>query len=144
MNETTLLNGRVLKRSLPVIQGRPDSDAPRLKRMLLPQGELAQVYDAEPGIRYLAYIELREGAIRGNHFHKVKNEFIYIITGRILLAVADPETKDSASMELQSGDLAFVPVNIAHAFRTIQGGHGVEFSVAPFDLEDIFRYPLLS
>ena len=112
--------------------------------MLLPQGELAQVYDAEPGIRYLAYIELREGAIRGNHFHKVKDEYIYIISGKIFLAVGDPTTQERASMELESGDMAFIPVTIAHAFRTIKAGHGVEFSAAAFDVEDIFRYPLLS
>jgi hypothetical protein len=51
MAETEYLAGRVVKWSLPVISGRPGPDAPTLKRLLLPQGELAQVHDSEEGIR---------------------------------------------------------------------------------------------
>src|SRR5207244_7219783 len=72
MTESTFLSGKVLRRSLPVVQPASGSGAPSLKRLLLPQGELAQFYDGEEPIRYLAYIELRPGVVRGNHYHKVK------------------------------------------------------------------------
>jgi hypothetical protein len=73
--ETTLLNGKVLKRSLPLLQLPLGPDAPALKRLLLPQGELAQFYDAEQGIRYMAFIKLLPGQVRGNHYHKVKKNW---------------------------------------------------------------------
>jgi len=143
MAHTTLLTGKVLLSSLPAFHGPPGADAPKLKRLLLAQGQLAQVYDGEAGIRYLACIELREGKIRGNHYHRVKDEFIYVITGQILLAVEDISTGDKASTTLNAGDLAFIPVTIAHAFRTVEAGHGIEFSPMRFDAADICPYPLI-
>ena len=62
MAESEYLAGKVVKWSLPVISGRPGADAPTLKRLFLPQGELAQVHDSEEGIHYMAVIETRIGA----------------------------------------------------------------------------------
>src|SRR5579859_3526509 len=100
MTTTPFLAGKVIKHSLMVIEGRPGSDAPALKRLNLPQGELAQVYDGDEGIRYLACMELRPGCIRGNHYHEVKAEVIYIIRGEILLVVEDIVTRERASLSM--------------------------------------------
>src|SRR5438552_16535572 len=114
MNETTFLSGRVLKRSLPVVQ--PGSDkGTSVKRLLLPQGELAQFYDGEEPMRYLAYIELRAGAVRGNHYHKIKEEWIYMIQGEAALVIENVESKTRETTPLQAGDLAIIPPGIAHA-----------------------------
>ena len=143
MNESNFLNDRVIKRTLTVINGRPAADAPRLKRLLLAQGELAQVYDDPEGIRYLAFVELRKDAIRGNHYHQVKDEAIYVIQGEILLVVEDIATRERASFPLMTGDLAVIPVRIAHGFRTIQAGQAVEWSTNRFDPGDICQYQLI-
>jgi UDP-2-acetamido-2,6-beta-L-arabino-hexul-4-ose reductase len=144
VTETSFLNGRVIKRTLAVIQGRPGSDAPNLKRLLLAQGELAQVHNAETGIRYLACIELRSGAVRGNHYHEAKEEAIYVINGEVLLVVEDIVSKERASFPLKTGELALIPVRIGHAFRTIVAGQGVEWSPGMFDPADSFTYPLIT
>ena len=143
MIKSTFLNGRVIKRTLAVIHGRPASDAPRLKRLLLAQGELAQIYDDDEGIRYLAFVELRKGTVRGNHYHEVKDEVIYVIQGEILLVVEDIATKERASFSLQTGDLAVIPVRIAHGFRAVVAGQGVEWSTTRFDAADIVPYHLI-
>ena len=114
-----------------------------MKRLLLPQGELAQFYDGEEPIRYLAYIELRPGAVRGNHYHKVKEEWIYLVRGEAVLLLQDIETKERASVSLQSGDLAFVSTGIAHAIQSAQPGQAIEFSKVRFDAADIHRFPLV-
>jgi len=141
--ETSFLNGKVIKRTLSVIHGRPGSGAPILKRLFLGQGELAQVYDGDDGIRYLAYVELRSDAIRGNHYHEMKDEVIYVIDGKILMVVEDPVSKERDSFPLVSGELAVIPVRIAHAFRTVTPGHAMEWSKARFDPADAFSYPLM-
>lgn len=143
MSESTFLNDQVIKQSLVTIHGRPASDAPRVKRLLLAQGELAQVYDDDQGIRYLASIELRQGAVRGNHYHEAKKEVIYVIQGEILLVVEDIRTKERASLSLKAGDLAVIPVRIAHGFRTIAAGQGIEWSTTRFDPADIVPYRLI-
>jgi mannose-6-phosphate isomerase-like protein (cupin superfamily) len=133
----SFLNGKVLKRSLTAIQGRPAPGAPRLKRLLLDQGELAHFWDGDTPIHYLAFVELRAGAFRGNHFHRVKRELFYVISGEALLSVEDIATRQRAEVPLRPGDLAEISVEIAHAFTTVAPGHAIEFSEAKFDAADV-------
>jgi quercetin dioxygenase-like cupin family protein len=142
MAESEYLAGNVVKSSLPVISGRPGPDAPRLKRLLLPQGELAQVHDSDDGIRYMAVIETLMGSVRGNHYHKVKEEWIYVMQGELLLLVEDIQTKERASVPLQTGDLVMIHTGIAHVLRTVKPGQAIEFSPTRFSPADIFPYPL--
>jgi mannose-6-phosphate isomerase-like protein (cupin superfamily) len=142
MSESTCLNGKVLKRSLPALQLPLGPDAPALKRLLLPQGELAQFYDADEGIRYMAFLELLPGQVRGNHYHKVKEELVYVIRGGVLLNIADIDTKARASVELRAGDLAVIRTGVAHALRTVEPGQAIEFSSSRFDPADIHPFPL--
>ena len=142
MPESTFLNGKVLKQSLPVLQVPLGPDAPALRRLLLPQGELAQFYNADEGIRYMAFIELLPGQVRGNHYHKIKEELVYMIRGEALLSVADIDSQASASVSLRAGDLAIIRTGIAHALRTVEAGQAVEFSSARFDAADIYRFPV--
>jgi mannose-6-phosphate isomerase-like protein (cupin superfamily) len=143
MPDSTFLNGKVVVRSLPVIDGRPGTDAPRLKRLMLPQGELAQVYDGEPGIRYLAFVELRAGCIRGNHYHHAKEELVYVISGEVLMVVGDINSVARASFTLNPGDQAVISTGVAHALQTVRQGQAIEFSPAAFDAADVHPYALL-
>jgi mannose-6-phosphate isomerase-like protein (cupin superfamily) len=142
MAEMRYLQGRVVKRSLPVIEGRPDSGTPLLKRLMLAQGELAQVHDDAEGIRYLAVVELRAGCVRGNHYHKIKREYVYVIAGEALLAVEDPATRAREVVSLRAGDLAVIEAGMAHAMHTVSPGCALEFSPTRFNQADTFPFPL--
>jgi uncharacterized cupin superfamily protein len=125
-----------------VIEGNPPDSAPRLKRLALPQGELAHFSDGEK-IDYIAFVELRLGGIRGNHYHQKKEEAVYIIRGEMLLFIQDIQTRERAALTLQAGDLAVVPTQIAHAYQTTRPGDAVEFSRAKFDAADVHRFPVI-
>ena len=133
----------MIKRSLPLIRGPAGTDAPRLKRLLLPQGELAQFYDSEEGIRYMALVELYPGRNRGNHYHEFKEELIYVFDGKTQLLVEDIDTKSHASLSIARGDLIIIPTRIAHALQPTEPGRAIEFSKARFAPNDIFPYPLV-
>ncbi len=142
MAETEYLAGAVKKWSLPVITGPSGPDAPALKRLLLPQGELAQVYNADEGIRYMAVVETRVGFARGNHYHKVKQERIYVLRGEVVAIVEDIQTRARAEVPLRTGDLLLIQPGIAHALQTVEPGQAIEFGQVCFDAADIFTYPL--
>ena len=144
MAETAFLNGKVRKRSLPAFELPLAPDAPTVKRLLLPQGELAQFYDANEGVRYLAFIELLPGTVRGNHYHTVKEEWVYMIAGEAALIVEDIQTRERQSVPLKEGDLTLISTSIAHAIKVEKDGQAVEFSASRFDAADIHRYPLAS
>lgn len=141
--EVTYLGGKVRKRTLPVYNGPADPGAPSTKRLLLRQGELAQIYDDQQPIHYLAFIELREDSVRGNHFHRVKEEFIYVLNGEAVLFLEALESKTRENVPLRAGDLAVISTGVAHALRTVRAGQAVEFSSARFDPLDIHRYPVI-
>jgi mannose-6-phosphate isomerase-like protein (cupin superfamily) len=140
MPRSSLLNGKVRRRTLPVLQLPLGPDAPDLRRLLLPQGELAQFYNADEGIRYIAFIELLPGQVRGNHYHKVKEELVYVLRGEVLLSVADVDSKAHASVWLRAGDLAVIRTGVAHALRTVEPGQAIELSTTRFDLADIHPF----
>ena len=142
MSDSEFLSGRVLKRSLPVFHGPTSPDAPVQKRLVLPQGELAQFYDASDPIRYLAYIEIREGGVRGNHYHKAKVEWVYLIAGEVLLLLEDIGSRQRESVTLRAGELAIIQTGVAHALQTVKPGHAIEFAGTRFDPTDVFRHPL--
>jgi quercetin dioxygenase-like cupin family protein len=140
--ERQFLGGKVRRISLAVIEGKPKGNAPALKRMLLPQGELAQFYSSSEGLRYVAYAELRAGAVRGNHYHKFKQEWIYIISGKLSLVLEDIESGSRDTLTLARGDLAFISTGVAHALHVQESGHAIEFSAIAFDPTDSFPYDL--
>lgn len=137
------LSGRAWKRALPVLHAPPQGDAPALKRLLLTQGELAQVHDDHCPIRYIACIELRPGSVRGNHFHNVKQEFVYILQGDATLLVEARASKVRESIPVSTGDLVFIAAGLAHCLQVQKAGFAIEFSEAKFDPADIHRYPMV-
>jgi uncharacterized RmlC-like cupin family protein len=143
MVESSFLGGKVLKRSLPALSAPAGPAAPAMKRLLLPQGELAQICDGAEAFRYMATIELRSGAVRGNHYHRFKEEYMYIISGEVLLVVQDMDNQERIDVPLQLGDLVFIQTRVAHALKVMQPGVAIEFSVARFDPADIERVLLI-
>ena len=139
MSEEKYLGGKVLKRTLAVVHPPVPPDSTVLKRLMLPQGELAQFFDGEEPARYIAYIELAAGGVRGNHFHKVKAEWVYLIKGEVVVHLLDLESDARDKLTLREGDLAFISTHVAHALQTLQAGQAIEFSSARFDPADIHR-----
>src|SRR5882724_9407230 len=133
MHESTFLAGKVFKQRLPVVQPASGTGATTLKRLFLPQGELAQFYDADEGIRFLAFIELRAGSMRGNHYHKVKEEWIYVIQGEVSLMLKDIESQAEDCLPLLAGELVCIPTGVAHVLKTVVSGQAIEFSKSRFD-----------
>ncbi len=143
IQKKALLGGKVVKYTLPLVSAPPSPEAPRLKRLMLPQGELAHFYDGPEGIQYLAFLDLCAGAVRGNHYHKLKHELFYVISGEVLLVVQELESTERASFSVRAGDLAIIPTGIAHAVKTQHPGHAIEFSPERFDATDVYRFPLI-
>jgi uncharacterized cupin superfamily protein len=140
MVESRFLTGKVIKRSLPEVQPPFGPEAPELKRLMLPQGELAQFFNGQESIQYIAFIELQPGITRGNHYHKAKAEWVYLIRGTMRLLVQDVESNGRERIELRAGDLVFIQTGVAHALEPLEPGQAIEFSSARFDATDIYKF----
>lgn len=105
------------------------------KRLLLEKGELAEIYDSQVPIRHIAYVEFPKGKMRGGHYH-LREEFFYIIRGKLLLKVIDVTTRATQEAVVKEGDLISIKPKIAHIFQTIKAGHVIEFSQKRFYPKD--------
>ncbi len=143
MEETTYLAGRVVRSRLPVYDGPPPPGAPELKRLRLPKGDLTQVHNSDEPLRYLAWLELRAGAVRGNHYHEFKQESVYVIEGVVEVTVVARDTGEREAIPLLAGDLLFIPAGVAHALRTLEPGQALEFAPEPLDVSDSYPFPVV-
>jgi hypothetical protein len=137
---TIRLNGKVKVWTLPEV--RPPADPSLLKRVLLPQGTLSQFHNGSPAIHYIAAFDLVLGGVRGNHYHKRKQEYVYLLHGSISLVIRDLASGQEDTLAMHEGDLALIETEVVHALVPLKAGLGVEFSPAPFDPEDIFKVQL--
>ncbi len=141
---SSLFEGRVQHLPLPLFTQPTGPDAPVLKRLLLPQGELAQFHDSDEAMRYLAVIELKPGGVRGNHYHRRKKEFIYVLSGSFDLTVVEAElSSQSTTLLVSAGERVIVEPGIAHALRTREAGYAIEYSPARFDAADTIRHVVI-
>jgi quercetin dioxygenase-like cupin family protein len=127
----------------PLSKTEQPSTRPEVRaRLLSPNGELAVLGDGENPNFHLAYVELKEGKVRGNHFHKIRHEYFYMIAGEVEFFAEEIATKQKIKSTLQAGDLVFISPEIAHAFSPAASGHAIEYAAERFDATDVFRYPV--
>jgi mannose-6-phosphate isomerase-like protein (cupin superfamily) len=142
MTPRSYLDGRVIVSTLPTCDPA-DADQPPLKRLLLEKGELAHIHNAGAPIMMIAYTELLTGRPRGNHFHRRKHEWMYVIRGACRLVVEDPEAGKREEVGIRAGDLVSIAVGTPHVIDPLEDGHAIEFSPSPFDPNDTFPHALL-
>lgn len=131
---------KVSVRRLPdVVPPIPDGGG----RIVTGAGELAQIVNGE-AFRYLAFLEFQPDptAPRGNHFHAVKTEHLYIVDGLVRATYRDLDTDETAEVELTGGDLVVVQPRCAHAYVALEHSHAVEFSPLGYDPADTIAYVL--
>jgi oxalate decarboxylase/phosphoglucose isomerase-like protein (cupin superfamily) len=134
----TFFNGKVQVRPL-LVTDQPAGRKETLARLLSPGGELTVLTDGTVPIRHLSYVELREGKARGNHYHKLRHETFYVISGEVELRIQDLATSERIAITMRPGDLACIDPEIVHTFLPITSGHALEFASEPFDAGDVYR-----
>ncbi|MDE1870246.1 MAG: WxcM-like domain-containing protein [Candidatus Micrarchaeota archaeon] len=84
------------------------------------------------------------GVIRGNHYHKVKEEAFVVVTGRVLVKMVDVETGERKEITLdgKNRQLLFVHPYVAHTIKNIGDGPCwlVEMENADYDKNDDYRF----
>ncbi len=102
------------------------------------KGEFVQVsYKQE--IWHLAFFELKKGFFRGSHYHEKKEEFFYIINGRIRAIFFDIDTGEKEEHILEKGERINVLPRCGHIFIGLEDTCVIEYSPQVYDKEDAYR-----
>ena len=91
-------------------------------------------------MHYLACVELCQGTVRGQHYHKIKEEHIYVLSGEFRLDLEDPQNQEHATIPMKRGDLVVIAPGLAHTLRVSSSGLAIEYASTRFDPADIHRY----
>lgn len=135
------LNGRVRVRRLPTYEIPLTQPITAGGRIITGAGEIAQILNATD-IRFIAYVEFNypSDVLRGNHYHNVREEYLYIITGGLHAVYEDSTTGEQVDLSLAAGDLVHVQPGSAHVYMPLEYSQSLEFSPNAYDPSDTQTY----
>jgi len=126
-----------------VIEKLPNQkERPGAKRWVEERGEFVQIAYQEE-IYHLALFEIRNGFLRGNHYHQRKEEVFYIFQGKLRALFMDMDTRQKEERILEKGDKIRIKPNCAHTFYGLENTVVVEYSPQVYEIEDNVRIDLL-
>ena len=124
---------KVTVEQLPVGKDRDGA-----KRWTEEKGEFVQVSYRED-IGHLALFELKQGHVRGSHYHEKKEEVFYIVSGIIRARFVDMDTQNKEELILTKGDRVRVLTRTGHTFYGLEDALVIEYSPQYYDKVDAFR-----
>ncbi|MBT5468067.1 cupin domain-containing protein [Candidatus Peregrinibacteria bacterium] len=86
------------------------------------RGSITDLINTTDPFHHIGMITFTEGAVRANHWHKLSDQYDYIVEGKVELATKEANNPD-AKVEthiLNAGDLAHIPKGIIHAYRALE------------------------
>ncbi len=84
------------------------------------RGAIIDIIETE--IHHTGLITFTKGAVRANHYHKLQDQYTYILSGKLELKtkdMTDPTSPVRVDI-LEAQDLAIVPAHVAHAYRALE------------------------
>ena len=82
------------------------------------RGEITDIVSKE-SIEHATIIHSRRGVIRGNHYHKETQQYLYMMSGK-MRAVSQMPGKEERTVMLCTGDLIIHEPEERHAFQMIE------------------------
>ena len=141
MQPKSFFSGRVEFKPL-LLTDKPAERREVRARLAGPKGEMVVLADNGQIIRHLAYLEFIPERRRGDHYHKLRLEHFYLISGKLTLLIEEIADRSKATIDLVPGDFVTIHPGIAHTFIPQTAGQGVEFAAEPFDLSDVYPHPI--
>lgn len=119
---------------LPVYKDKIPENGELISRVMKDRGELANI--SIGSVNHIAYVEFPiDGVPRANHYHEEKQEYLYLIKGKVKLSIrrgGRPE-EEVEEILIEEGSLVFIEPGWAHAYETIEEGFAIEFSPTSYD-----------
>lgn len=94
-------------------------------------------------------IDSREGAVRGNHYHKEDFHYCYVVSGRLLYVWRSVGHEDKApnQIEVGPGEMFFTPPMVEHAMLMLEPSVFIAFGGRTRQQQsyedDLVRVPLV-
>jgi len=93
------------------------------------RGKIIDILEKEV-IEYVTFISSKEGAVRGNHYHKESVQYTYVLKGsfKLLTQVNDGKIEETI---IKAGDLVFTPPMEKHTLVALEDSEFLVFTRGP-------------
>ena len=82
----------------------------------------------DQNVNLIGIVDFKTGnPVRGNHYHKVKDEFFYLLQGKINAYFMDKDSAEIAHHIIECGTLIHIKPCCVHAFTAIENGYAIEY-----------------
>ena len=98
------------------------------------RGEITDIMVKE-NIDYVTMITSASGSVRGNHYHKLTDQWVYILAGRLKMLTQMPDGPVVTTI-LEKGDLAKTGFMERHAMIALEDSAFMVFTRGPRGGED--------
>lgn len=84
------------------------------------RGDITDILTAD--VRHTGIITFSQGAVRGNHYHKLQTQYTYMLSGTVELHSKDTTIADAPveKIVLQVGDLVTIPPLLVHTYVALE------------------------
>lgn len=98
----------------------------------------------EGEIRNMALYSSLEGAVRGNHYHPMHTEVIYLVSGSCEIMVRDLNRDGDIPRKyiLEPNDMVILPARVAHALRFFKDSFAYSLSDAEKKCEEYTEHTI--
>lgn len=93
------------------------------------RGVITDIHVGQP-VNALTTVTCRQGAVRGNHYHKKTTQFTYVLSGRFRFYMQD-EGGPVERRIIRAGDLVVSPPLERHAFEALEDSVLLAFCHGP-------------
>lgn len=86
------------------------------------QDKRGHIYDIwKEQVSHVGIVTFVKGATRGKHYHKLSDQYNYLIKGKIKLVIKNLKTKKSTprTIIMNKGDMVLIPSNYYHALTAL-------------------------
>jgi UDP-2-acetamido-2,6-beta-L-arabino-hexul-4-ose reductase len=111
------------------------------------RGEVVKIITVQKAgwpARDVIAVSVKPGVVRGNHYHKIKEEVFVVLLGRLLVTLVDVKTGERMKMRLdgKSRKMLFIHPFVAHSAKNIGKDTAwfMEVQNTDYDKSDDYRF----
>jgi quercetin dioxygenase-like cupin family protein len=106
-------------------------------------GALAALfYNGDP-VRFIAFLEFKNGVVRGNHYHRKAVQTMLVLDGELKGKFFLPDAPDDVlELTLTQGDVVCCGTPVVHSFRAPEYAIAVEYSPDRYAVDDFIDVPV--
>jgi len=107
------------------------------------RGHIRDLLPPDVSVRHVGLITSAAGSVRGNHYHRSKDEWFFLVYGKATAAFRDSDG-DLHSFVMEGGDRAFVPRGVTHSYFFHEESSLLDLGTETFDPLDVVHDEILT